>query len=173
MVKIVISFTWMIVISLNTTMGVAWHRFTAFFNIWFKREADGGTALGGLRPMMVDGVPIDFENIEDLDEDAPLGVGKIEDFAWKGILDFTSCTECGRCQSQCPAWNTEKPLSPKLFITALRDHALRQGAVPAGRRGRPGGAAGGQRHPDQGGPSGRWSATPGTTGSTCPRAVPR
>ena len=72
---------------------------------------------------MVDGVPIDFENIEELDEDAPLGVGKIEDFAWKGILDFTSCTECGRCQSQCPAWNTEKPLSPKLFITALRDHA--------------------------------------------------
>ena len=41
MVKIVISFTWMIVISLNTTMGVAWHRFTAFFNIWFKRKADG------------------------------------------------------------------------------------------------------------------------------------
>ncbi len=67
--------------------------------------------------------PIDFENIEDLDEDAPLGVGKVEDFAWKGILDFTTCTECGRCQSQCPAWNTEKPLSPKLFITALRDHA--------------------------------------------------
>src|SRR6478609_4702357 len=123
MVKIVISFTWMIVISLNPDMGVAWHRFTAFFNIWFKREADGGTALGGLSPIMVGGAPIDFENIEDLDEDAPLGVGKLEDFAWKGILDFTSCTECGRCQSQCPAWNTEKPLSPKLLITNLRDHA--------------------------------------------------
>jgi Fe-S oxidoreductase len=123
MLKIVISFTWMIVISRNLTMGVAWHRFTAFFNIWFKRKADGGTALGGLAPMMVNGAPIDFENIEDLDEDAPLGVGSIQDFAWKGILDFTSCTECGRCQSQCPAWNTEKPLSPKLFITALRDHA--------------------------------------------------
>ena len=70
MVKILISFTWMIVISLNPTMGVAWHRFTAFFNIWFKREADGGTALGGLQPIMVDGQPIDFENIDDLDEDA-------------------------------------------------------------------------------------------------------
>ncbi len=124
MLKIVISFTWMIVISRNTTMGVAWHRFTAFFNIWFKRKADGGTALGGLQPMMANGVPIDFENIEELDEDAPMGVGKIEDFSWKGILDFTSCTECGRCQSQCPAWNTEKPLSPKLLITALRDHAF-------------------------------------------------
>ena len=123
MLKIVISFTWMIVLSLNTTMGVAWHRFTAFFNIFFKRRADGGTSLGGLQPMLVDGKPIDFENIDELDEDAPMGVGKIEDFAWKGILDFTSCTECGRCQSQCPAWNTDKPLSPKLLITNLRDHA--------------------------------------------------
>lgn len=123
MLKIVISFTWMIVISLNTTMGVAWHRFTAFFNIFFKRKSDGGTSLGGLQPMMVNGEPIDFENIEDLDEDAAMGVGKLEDFAWKGILDFTSCTECGRCQSQCPAWNTDKPLSPKLLITNLRDHA--------------------------------------------------
>ena len=122
MLKIVISFTWMIVISLNPTMGVAWHRFTAFFNIFFKRNPER-TALGGLQPMMVDGKPIDFENIEELDEDAPMGVGKVEDFAWKGILDFTSCTECGRCQSQCPAWNTEKPLSPKLLITNLRDHA--------------------------------------------------
>jgi Fe-S oxidoreductase len=123
MLKIVISFTWMIVISRNLTMGVAWHRFSVFFNVWFKRHADGRTSLGALQPMMAGGVPIDFENIEDLDEDAPLGVGKVEDFAWKGILDFTTCTECGRCQSQCPAWNTEKPLSPKLFITALRDHA--------------------------------------------------
>jgi Fe-S oxidoreductase len=123
MVKIVISFTWMIVLGLNATMGVAWHRFTVWFNVWFKRNSDGRTSLGPLQPMMAGGAPIDFENIEDLDEDAPLGVGKIEDFAWKGILDFTTCTECGRCQSQCPAWNTDKPLSPKLLITNLRDHA--------------------------------------------------
>ncbi|MGN6131455.1 MAG: (Fe-S)-binding protein, partial [Nocardioidaceae bacterium] len=121
--KIVISMVWMIVLALNTTMGVAWHRFLAWFNIWFKRKADGGTALGALQPMMAGGEPIDFENIEDLDEDTAMGVGKIEDFAWKGILDFTTCTECGRCQSQCPAWNTDKPLSPKLLITNLRDHA--------------------------------------------------
>ncbi|MDO9379487.1 MAG: (Fe-S)-binding protein [Nocardioidaceae bacterium] len=123
MVKIVISMTWLIVIARNITMGVAWHRFTAWFNIWFKRESDGSTALGGLRPIMVDGKPLDFENIEELDEDAPLGVGKIEDFSWKGLLDLTTCTECGRCQSQCPAWNTEKPLSPKLLVMGLRDHA--------------------------------------------------
>ncbi len=122
-VKILISFAWMITIALTPTMGVAWHRFLAFFNIFLKRHADGRTSLGALQPIMVDGGPIDFENIEDLDEDAPLGVGKVEDFTWKGLLDFTTCTECGRCQSQCPAWNTDKPLSPKLLMMTLRDHA--------------------------------------------------
>ncbi|MGO9382669.1 MAG: (Fe-S)-binding protein, partial [Mycobacterium sp.] len=63
--------------------------------------------------------PIDFENPPD---DAVFGRGKIEDFTWKAMLDFATCTECGRCQSQCPAWNTGKPLSPKLVIMDLRDH---------------------------------------------------
>jgi Fe-S oxidoreductase len=104
-------------------MGVAWHRFTVWPNIWFKRESSGRPALGAVPPMMVDGEPVDFADIENLDEDAALGVGKIEDFTWKGLLDFTSCTECGRCQSQCPAWHTDKPLSPKLVIMQLREHA--------------------------------------------------
>ena len=122
-VKILISFAWMITIALQPTMGVAWHRFLAFPNIWFKRHANGRTSLGELQPLMVGGAPVDFENIEELDEDAALGVGKVEDFTWKGLLDFTTCTECGRCQSQCPAWNTDKPLSPKLLVMTLRDHA--------------------------------------------------
>ncbi len=122
-VKILISFAWMITISLQPTMGVAWHRFLAFFNIWFKRHPQGRTSLGELQPMKVEGEPIDFENLDELDEDAALGVGKVEDFTWKGLLDFSTCTECGRCQDQCPAWNTEKPLSPKLLIMGLRDHA--------------------------------------------------
>jgi Fe-S oxidoreductase len=122
-VKILISVAWMITIALTPTMGVAWHRFLAFFNIYFKRHADGRTSLGELQPIRIKGEVLDFENIEELDEDAALGVGKVEDFTWKGLLDFTTCTECGRCQSQCPAWNTDKPLSPKLLVMALRDHA--------------------------------------------------
>lgn len=122
-IKILVSFAWMIVISLNLTMGVAWHRFTAWPNIWFKRESSGGPALGAIPPITVDGKPLDFSELEDLDEDAALGVSSVEDFTWKGLLDFTSCTECGRCQSQCPAWNTEKPLSPKLLVMGLREHA--------------------------------------------------
>src|SRR6185369_9724515 len=85
-------------------------------NVTFKRLPNG---LGPLLPVESNGVPIDFE---DPAEDAVLGRGKIEDFTWKGYLDFTTCTECGRCQSQCPAWNTGKPLSPKLVIMNLRDH---------------------------------------------------
>ncbi|MFC7725822.1 heterodisulfide reductase-related iron-sulfur binding cluster [Nocardioides sp. GCM10028917] len=121
--KIALAMIWLMVIARNLTMGIAWHRFTTWFNIWFKREADGTTALGAMKPLTSEGKAITLDDIDDLDEDSVLGVGKVEDFAWKGILDFTTCTECGRCQSQCPAWNTEKPLSPKLLITSLRDHA--------------------------------------------------
>ncbi|KRV48511.1 Fe-S oxidoreductase [Wenjunlia vitaminophila] len=125
MIKLGTSMVWAIVIGLNADMGVAWHRFLAFFNIWFKREADGGTALGPLRPMTSGGKPIDFEAMMEGegDEDAQFGVSQVEHFSWKGLLDFSTCTECGRCQSQCPAWNTGKPLSPKLLIMSLRDHA--------------------------------------------------
>ncbi|MEB3370555.1 (Fe-S)-binding protein [Saccharopolyspora mangrovi] len=119
--KILSAMIWVIVIASNPTMGVAWHRFSAFFNIYFKREDDGDVALGAVKPMMSGGKPLDFEEA-DPDTDV-FGAGKVEDFSWKGWLDFTTCTECGRCQSQCPAWNTGKPLSPKMLITQLRDHA--------------------------------------------------
>ncbi len=92
------------------------HIFLAPINITFKRRPDG---LGPLLPVEFKGERVDFE---DPAEDAVLGRGKIEDFTWKGYLDFMTCTECGRCQSQCPAWNTGKPLSPKLVIMNLRDH---------------------------------------------------
>jgi Fe-S oxidoreductase len=87
-------------------------------NVTFKRLPN---ALGPLLPMESGGQLIDFE---DPAEDAVFGRGKIEDFTWKGYLDLTTCTECGRCQSQCPAWNTGKPLSPKLVIMDLRDHLM-------------------------------------------------
>ncbi|MFI5803587.1 (Fe-S)-binding protein [Streptomyces sp. NPDC051561] len=118
--KIATSFIWMITVALKTDMGVAWHRFLAFPNIFFKRRADGDVALGALLPMTSGGKEIDWE---DPAEDATFGVSQVEQFSWKGILDFSTCTECGRCQSQCPAWNTGKPLSPKLLIMSLRDHA--------------------------------------------------
>ena len=102
------------------------HIFVAPLNVMFGRDP---VALGAVKPLVSAGKPVTLDDIEELDEDATLGVGSITDFSWKGLLDFTTCTECGRCQSQCPAWNTEKPLSPKLLIMNLRDHAL--AAAPA------------------------------------------
>ncbi|MGW9309148.1 (Fe-S)-binding protein [Saccharomonospora azurea] len=121
LLKLLSGMIWLMVVGRTLTMGIAWHRFSAFFNIYFKREDDGGVALGALKPMMSDGKPLDFEEADP--ETDVFGAGKVEDFTWKGWLDFSTCTECGRCQSQCPAWNTGKPLSPKLVITQLRDHA--------------------------------------------------
>jgi len=123
-VKILVSMSWFVVVGLQPSMGVAWHRFLAVVNIYARRESDGSPALGPLQLMRgADGAALDFTTMEDLPEDSRLGVGAIEDFTWKGLLDFSTCTECGRCQDQCPAWNTSKPLSPKLLTLALRDHA--------------------------------------------------
>jgi len=97
------------------------HIFLAPVNVLTKRNPEpGGVALGGLEPMMSNGKVLDLEEA-DPDEDT-FGVGKVEDFRWTAMLDMATCTECGRCQSQCPAWNTGKPLSPKLLIMNLRDH---------------------------------------------------
>ncbi|MFF3441595.1 (Fe-S)-binding protein [Streptosporangium sp. NPDC002721] len=96
------------------------HIFTAPMNVAFSRRPDGN---GPAQPMRIDGKLVDFED-EELDGDR-LGRGKIEDTTWKGFLDFYTCTECGRCQDQCPAWNTDKPLSPKMLILEQRDHAFK------------------------------------------------
>jgi Fe-S oxidoreductase len=95
------------------------HIFLAPVNILFSRRPN---ALGALEPMRSNGKVLDFEEA-DPDTDV-FGLGKIEDFSWKGLLDMATCTECGRCQSQCPAWATGKPLSPKQVILDLRDHAF-------------------------------------------------
>ncbi len=88
------------------------HIFVAPINVAFSRRP---RALGALdkTPNM---------DMEQVDEDTVFGVGQIEHFTWKQMLDFATCTECGRCQSACPAWNTDKPLSPKLVIMGLRDN---------------------------------------------------
>jgi Fe-S oxidoreductase len=99
------------------------HIVFAPLNIYFARKPD---ALGPLLPMYSGDHQIDFEN--PLDDDN-FGRGKIEDFTWKGLLDLSTCTECGRCQSACPAWNTGKVLNPKLIITELRDHMFEKAST--------------------------------------------
>jgi Fe-S oxidoreductase len=107
------------------------HIALAPINVAAKRLPRG---LGALLPVESGGRPVDFT---DPGEDDLLGRGKIEDFTWKGMLDFATCTECGRCQSQCPAWHTGKPLSPKLVIMDLRDHLFAKAPYLIGGRAAP------------------------------------
>ncbi|HEV8421179.1 MAG TPA: 4Fe-4S dicluster domain-containing protein, partial [Actinomycetota bacterium] len=94
------------------------HIFVSEINVFFTNTR----ARGHLEPMH-----IDLETTEG--EDVRLGAATVEDLTWKEILDTYSCTECGRCQSVCPAWNTGKPLSPKLIVMNLRDHLFQQGPL--------------------------------------------
>ena len=96
------------------------HIGTAPINVYTSRRPN---ALGPLLPIQYKGEPLNFEDPPD---DASFGKGHISEFTWKNYVDFMACTECGRCQSQCPAWNTGKPLSPKLLIMDLRDTMFTQ-----------------------------------------------
>ena len=87
------------------------HIVTAPINASLKRHPKGLGALG---------TTPDLEKLME-DENAVLGVGQVEQFHQQQLLQTLACTECGRCQDKCPAWNTGKPLNPKLVITGIRD----------------------------------------------------
>ncbi len=90
------------------------HMILAAINVYFRSLQPKGTLP-----------PADLDH-------PPIGVGAIEQFTWKNMLDLYSCTECGRCQAACPAYAAGLPLSPKLLITDLRDHLIDKtnGAAP-------------------------------------------
>ncbi|MBV9495776.1 MAG: 4Fe-4S dicluster domain-containing protein, partial [Acidobacteria bacterium] len=54
-------------------------------------------------------------------EQEQFGVSELRQFTWKDLLDFDSCTECGRCTAVCPAHAVGKALSPRDIILQLRD----------------------------------------------------
>ncbi len=56
----------------------------------------------------------------DLEDENQWGVGRVEQFSWKSLLDTYACTECARCSNYCPAYNTEKNLSPMQLIHDIR-----------------------------------------------------
>jgi Fe-S oxidoreductase len=90
------------------------HIITAPINILLRRTEPTGKLAS-----------LDLED----EEAESFGVGKIEDFTQKQMLDFYSCVECGRCTNVCPANTTGKLLSPMHLITKLRDHLTEKGAA--------------------------------------------
>lgn len=152
--KIVVSMVWMTVVGANVAMGISWHRFLALFNIATGRNPKAKKPLGALPLPLIDGEPTPnleeaIEALEEAAEEAAeegagdeededlihIGLGSTGDLTWKDRLDLLSCTECGRCQDMCPAWNTGKPLSPKLLTLAMRDNLVASaGALPPGQK---------------------------------------
>lgn len=80
------------------------HVISIFFNIFARTLQPTGV----LQPMA------DLETLE------VFGAGRVKDFTWKQMLDFYTCTECGRCEINCPAFLTGKALSPKKIMHDLR-----------------------------------------------------
>lgn len=104
--------------------GKHFHVLTVIPNVFCRQL----TPRGRLAPI----VDIDGK----LEREETLGVKRVQDMSWKDVLDFYTCTECGRCSDQCPATSTGKLLSPKHFSIDLRDHMYRRqselvGAPPA------------------------------------------
>ncbi|MFL5714253.1 MAG: (Fe-S)-binding protein [Chloroflexota bacterium] len=81
------------------------HVYTSFVNIYYRKLAPRG----------------ELPKLDIEDENATFGLKTLQDLGWKDLLDGFTCTECGRCQQACPAYNTGKPLNPKTFIMGIRD----------------------------------------------------
>ncbi len=88
------------------------HVITALPNLFFREPRNKGR--------------INKLNLED-ESATSFGVVKFTDFTAKELLDVFACTECGRCQENCPAYNTGKPLSPKKVVLDIKDHILHDG----------------------------------------------
>ncbi len=90
------------------------HLIGAMPNIFFKKHEPKGALY-----------PIDMEdpNLESY------GVGHVEDLQWKQLLDTYACTECGRCEHYCPAFNSGKPLNPMMIIHKIKDTLREKGEI--------------------------------------------
>ena len=89
------------------------HLFLSPINIFFR----------SLKPKSV------LNPLPDIEEVETFGVREISEFTWKQLLDLEACTSCGRCQDVCPAYLSEKPLSPKKMTQNLKEHLWREGPI--------------------------------------------
>ncbi|MBW2149163.1 MAG: 4Fe-4S dicluster domain-containing protein [Deltaproteobacteria bacterium] len=99
------------------------HIITSTANVFLHNTAPRGEAPG---------IPTElFETAE------TFGVQKVEEFTWKQMFDTEACTRCGRCQDNCPAHLSQKPLSPKKVILDLKEHIHQKAALMLDEKGNP------------------------------------
>ncbi|MGA7730177.1 MAG: (Fe-S)-binding protein [Chloroflexia bacterium] len=98
------------------------HIFTSPLNVLFYDL----TPKGAMEPIT---------DIEDrIEKEQTLGAATLSDFGWKDLMDTYTCTECGRCQDACPAWLTDKPLSPKKLVLDMQEYFMESAAHELGKR---------------------------------------
>ncbi|MBI5545748.1 MAG: (Fe-S)-binding protein [Deltaproteobacteria bacterium] len=99
--------------------GKHFHVITALPNVYFSRLTPSGQLS-----------KLDLENAESF------GLARATDFTWKQLFDVYSCTECGRCQTHCPTYQTGKPLTHKGLNLNIKEHLYDQSkAILAGKKG--------------------------------------
>ena len=99
-------------------LGKHFHVITSVPNTLFTRLKPRGQIMSVNLDVMFD----EEKAATATDADFKFGYGTVKDLTWKEALDTYTCTECGRCDSMCPAYQTGKPLSPMRLHTLLRDH---------------------------------------------------
>jgi Fe-S oxidoreductase/nitrate reductase gamma subunit len=120
-------------VALRGAHRVLWwvHAGTAFaFIAWFVFGKLGHVLFGAANVFLRDLGPTgrlthpDIDVLLDEDEEAVehLGIGSIERFSWKALMDLDACVNCGRCEAVCPATISGSPLSPRKLVRDMKDH---------------------------------------------------
>ena len=102
------------------------HIFLAFPNTWYSNLKPKGEMVN--MPEVTQEVNMMLGIPTETPAEAPAEIGRfgakdINDLSWVNLLNAYSCTECGRCTSECPANLTGKKLSPRKIMMDVRDRA--------------------------------------------------
>ncbi|GMQ25926.1 (Fe-S)-binding protein [Algoriphagus sp. oki45] len=102
------------------------HIFLAFPNTWYSNLKPKGEIKN--MPEVTDEVNMMLGIQSEAASEPPAEIGRfgakdINDLTWVNVMNAYSCTECGRCTSECPANLTGKKLSPRKIMMDVRDRA--------------------------------------------------
>ena len=102
------------------------HIFLAFPNTWYSNLKPKGEIRN--MPEVTNEVNMMLGIASENPSGPPAEIGRfgakdVNDLSWINVLNAYSCTECGRCTSECPANLTGKKLSPRKIMMDVRDRA--------------------------------------------------